>query len=110
MRSQYPLSDDAVRLLLEKVELCRFPKRTLLVSAGRFCKYAYFLEQGMTRSFWLVNGEEITTSFSTEGGIVFSMDELYFNKESEEFVETLEDVVAYRILQTHMLHLIETNQ
>lgn len=109
MRSQYPLSDDAVRLLLEKVELCRFPKRTLLVSAGRFCKYAYFLEQGMTRSFWLVNGEEITTSFSTEGGIVFSMDELYFNKESEEFVETLEDVVAYRILLTDLLHLFETN-
>lgn len=109
MRSQYPLSDDAVRLLLEKVELCRFPKRTLLVSAGRFCKYAYILEQGMTRSFWLVNGEEITTSFSTEGGIVFSMDELYFNKESEEFVETLEDVVAYRILLTDLLHLFETN-
>lgn len=109
MRSQYPLSDDAVRLLLEKVELCRFPKRTLLVSAGRFCKYAYFLEQDMTRLFWLVNGEEITTSFSTEGGIVFSMDELYFNKESEEFVETLEDVVAYRILLTDLLHLFETN-
>ena len=57
----------------------------------------------------LVNGEEITTSFSTEGGIVFSMDELYFNKESEEFVETLEDVVAYRILLTDLLHLFETN-
>ena len=42
-------------------------------------------------------------------GIVFSMDELYFNKESEEFVETLEDVVAYRILLTDLLHLFETN-
>ena len=51
----------------------------------------------MTRSFWLVNGEEITTSFSWEGGIVFSMDELYYNKLSEEFVETLEDVIVYKI-------------
>lgn len=109
MRSQYPLSDNAIRLLLEKVDLCRYPKRTLLISAGRFCKYAYFLEQGMTRSYWLVNGEEITTSFSIEGGIVFSMDELYFHKPSEEFVETLEDVVAYRILLTDLLHLFETN-
>lgn len=32
-----------------------------------FCKSAYFIEKGMTRSFWLVNGEEITTSFSDEG-------------------------------------------
>ena len=63
----------------------------------------------MTRSFWLVNGEEITTSFSCEGGIVFSMDELYYNKVSEEFVETLEDVVAYRISVERLLELFRTN-
>ena len=31
------------------------------------------------------------------GCIVFSMDELYYNKKSEEYVETLEEVEAYRI-------------
>lgn len=59
----------------------------------------------MTRSYWLVNGEEITTSFSCEGGIVFSMDELYYNKMSEEFVETLEDVVAYKITLSDLIRL-----
>ena len=63
----------------------------------------------MTRSFWLVDGEEITTSFSCEGGIVFSMDELYYNKKSEEFVETLEDVEVYRIELTDLRRLFETN-
>ena len=65
-----------------------------LIKANQYSRSAYFIEKGMTRSYWLVNGEEITTSFSCEGGIVFSMDELYYNKMSEEFVETLEDVVA----------------
>lgn len=37
------------------------------------------------------------------------MDELYYNKPSEEFVETLEDVVAYRISLTDLLRLFETN-
>lgn len=74
-----------------------FSQKHLLIKENTFCKFAYFIEKGMTRSFWLVNGEEITTSFSCEGGIVFSMDELYYNKLSEEFVETLEDVVAYKI-------------
>ena len=69
----------------------------------------YFIEEGMTRSFWLVNGEEITTSFACEGAIVFSMDELYYNKMSEEFVETLEDVVAYKISLTDLLRLFQTN-
>lgn len=109
INSSYPISDDTIRTLKEHVTLCHFPKKYQLIKADMFCKSAYFIEKGMTRSFWLVNGEEITTSFSDEGGIVFSMDELYYNKPSEEFVETLEDVVAYRISLTDLLRLFETN-
>lgn len=84
-----------------------FPQKYQLIKANMFCKSAYFIEKGMTRSFWLVNGEEITTSFAYEGSIVFSMDELYYNKVSEEFVETLEDVVAYQISLTDLLQLFK---
>ena len=76
---------------------------------NQYSRSAYFIEKGMTRSYWLVNGEEITTSFSCEGGIVFSMDELYYNKMSEEFVETLEDVVAYKIALSDLIRLFQTN-
>ena len=109
INSLYPISDDTIRTLKESMTLCRFPKKYQLIRAGMYCKSAYFIGKGMTRSFWLVNGEEITTSFSCEGGIVFSMDELYYNKMSEEFVETLEDVVAYKISLTDLLRLFETN-
>ncbi len=109
INSLYPISDDTIQTLKENVSLCHFPKRFQLIKANQFCKSAYFIEKGMTRSFWLVNGEEITTSFAWEGSIVFSMDELYYNKMSEEFVETLEDVVAYRISLNDLLQLFQTN-
>lgn len=109
INSLYPISDDTIQLLKENVTECHFPKKYQLIEADKFCKSAYFIEKGMTRSFWLVNGEEITTSFSSEGGIVFSMDELYYNKVSEEFVETLEDVKAYKISLAHLRRLFETN-
>ena len=109
MNSLYPISDETIQILKENTVLCHFPKRHQLIEANKFCKSAYFIEEGMTRSFWLVNGEEITTSFACEGAIVFSMDELYYNKMSEEFVETLEDVVAYRISLTDLLRLFQTN-
>ena len=109
INSLYPISDDTIRTLKESMTLCRFPKKYQLIRAGMYCKSAYFIGKGMTRSFWLVNGEEITTSFSCEGGIVFSMDELYYNKKSEEFVETLEDVEVYRIELTDLRRLFETN-
>lgn len=109
IRSAYPVSDTSLQALEDCLTLCHFPKRYLLVKENIFCKYAYFIEEGMTRSFWMVDGEEITTSFAGEGSIVFSMDELYYQKVSEEFVETLEEVVAYRILLTDLIHLFETN-
>ena len=109
MKSVCTLSDKAIETLKEHVSFCRFPKRHLLIKEGIYCKYAYFIEKGMTRSFWLVDGQEITTSFAWEGSIVFSMDELYYGKVSEEFVETLEEVEAYRIALTDLRHLFETD-
>ena len=109
MTSLYPVSDDTIQLLNDTVTLCHFPKKYQLIKANQYSRSAYFIEKGMTRSYWLVNGEEITTSFSCEGGIVFSMDELYYNKMSEEFVETLEDVVAYKIALSDLIRLFQTN-
>ncbi len=76
-----------------------------MIKADTYCKSAFFIEKGITRSFWLVDGEEVTTSFAGEGSIVFSMDELYYGKISEEFVETLEEVEAYRIPLATLTHL-----
>ena len=98
--SLYPISDDTIRTLKENVTICHFPKKHLLIKENTFSRSAYFIEKGITRSFWLVNGEEITTSFSWEGGIVFSMD---------EFVETLEEVVAYKISLSDLNRLFQTN-
>ena len=109
MKSLCPISDETIRELEACVTPCHFPKRTLLVREGIYCKYAYFIEKGMTRSYWLVDGEEYTTSFAGDGCIVFSMDELYYNQVSQEFVETLEEVEAYRILITDLRRLWETN-
>ncbi|MBR4119198.1 MAG: Crp/Fnr family transcriptional regulator [Bacteroidales bacterium] len=104
-----PLSDKTISELEAKVVKCHFPKRHKLVEAGVFTHYAYFIEKGMTRSYWMVEGDEITTSFSFEGSIVFSMDELYYGKRSEEYVETLEECEAYRISLTDLMHLWNTN-
>ena len=109
IKQDYPVSDQSIDLLVPCLKPHRFPKKYQLIKEGIYCKVAYFIEKGMTRSYWLVDGEEITTSFSFEGGIVFSMDELYYNKMSEEFVETLEDVVVYRISLDKLRRLFETN-
>ena len=104
-----PLSAETKRALTDCLTPCRFPKKHLLVKEGGREGAAYFIERGITRSYWLVNGEEITTSFAAEGSIVFSMDELYYDKPSEEYVETLEETEACRIGLDDLRRLFRTN-
>ena len=109
IRKQYPVSDASIQELASCFTLCNFPKKTELIKKGVHCKYVYFIEQGIVKSYWIVNGEEHITSFSTEGCLVFSMDELYYNQVSEEFAETIEEVQAYRITIADLNRLMETN-
>lgn len=67
IRAVCSLSDETVSILEQLVTPCSYPKRRQLVRAGFFSRHAWFIEKGMTRSYWVVDGEEITTSFSCEG-------------------------------------------
>lgn len=109
IQSLYPVSEASIALLCHHVEPMHVGKRSLLVKRQAFCDAAFFIEKGITRSFWRVDGEDITTSFSSEGDIVFSMDEMYYGRQSEEFVETLEEALVYRIPIGALHHLVETN-
>lgn len=88
------------------LKLRNFGKKELIVREGERCGHAFFIERGMTRSYWVVHGEEVTTSFSTEGSIVFSMDEVYYGAQSQEYVETVEPVEAYAIALNVLHRLI----
>ena len=63
IKQDYPVSDQSIDLLVPCLKPHRFPKKYQLIKEGIYCKVAYFIEKGMTRSYWLVDGEEITTSF-----------------------------------------------
>lgn len=104
-----PIAESSIRKLCALITERRFPKRHMLISEGLMCGTAYFIEQGMTRSFWVVDGEEITTSFSTEGGMSFSMDEVYYRKPSEEYVESVEPLIAYSISVDDLLMLVSSD-
>ena len=109
MISLCPVSENTIQILKTYVTYVHFPKKCRLVQADKYNGYAFFIEKGITRSFWVVDNEEITTSFSNVGSIVFSMDELYYGKNSEEFVETLEETDAYQIALADLNYLFNTN-
>ena len=109
MRRAWPVDDASLAKIIGKLTPCSFGKRELLVREGVAAGNAYFIETGMTRSYWVVDGEEITTSFSTEGTLVFSMDEMYYRTLSEEYVEAVEPISAYAIDVNALLDAVSSD-
>lgn len=97
IKSHYPVSDESIRLITSCFKKHLFPSKTILIRAGKFDRYVYFIERGITRSYILHEGKEITTWFSLEGDAVCGSWDLYRNKSGFEYVETLEPTVVYSI-------------
>ena len=93
----YPVSDDSLHLLKYCFKQQTFPAKTIIIQAGRFDNQVYFIEKGITRSYILHNGKEITTWFSMEGDATCGSWDLYRHKAGFEYVETLEETLTYSI-------------
>ena len=74
-----------------------FPAKTTIIQAGKLDRKVYFVEKGITRSYVLHNGKQITTWFSKEGDAACGSWDLYRRTAGFEYVETLEETTAYSI-------------
>ena len=95
MRELYPVSDEALGLLAGRLERRVYAPRTVIVEAGKADRRVYFIERGMTRSYSLWDGREVTSWFSLEGDVTCSSWSLYRGRAGFEYVETLEETEAY---------------
>ena len=97
IRSYYPVSDASINNLSNLLTETHLPKHHLLTRDGTKDNFVYFIEQGCTRTFFLVEGKEVTNWFSKEGDITFSSHALYHRIAGYDYVELLEDSCIYTI-------------
>ena len=97
IKMYYPVSDEALEALVCLFERWVFPAKTTIIHAGKLDRKVYFIEKGITRSYVLHNGKQITTWFSKEGDAACGSWDLYHHKPGFEYVETLEETTAYSI-------------
>lgn len=97
IRTYYPVSNEALEALVSLFERVVFPSRTIIIHAGKLDRKVYFIEKGITRSYVLHNGKQLTTWFSKEGDAACGSWDLYRHKAGFEYVETLEETTVYSI-------------
>ncbi len=103
------MSDSSVEELVARFTKHNFAKREVIVRSGVLDRRVYFIEKGITRSYCEVDGREITTWFSAEGDITFGLLDLYRDEPGFEYVETLEETLAYSITIDELNELYRTN-
>lgn len=109
MRKLYPVSDDAIALLASNLTVQLFAPKEIIMRAEHRYKKTFLIEQGITRSFFLVNGRDITNWFSIEGYFAGGSLDQYQNKPSFENIEALEQVKAYSIPISTLNELYDKN-
>lgn len=97
IKSVYPVSDRSIERLTSSFTRHYLPKRSEIIRGGRFDPHIYFIEKGITRSYCIIDGKEVTTWFSREGDITFGLLDLYRGEAGFEYVETLESSILYSI-------------
>jgi len=86
------LSPEEQHLFLSKTEIHHFKSKTIILSPGQVCKYSYFVNSGVLRSFNITdNIVEHVLSFACEGWWIGDMYSLFSQKPAILFIEVLED-------------------
>ncbi len=109
IKACYPVSDESLEALTKHFVRHTFPTKTIIIHADRFDPNFYLIEKGITRSFILHEGKEITTWFSVEGDGAYGSCDLYHSEAGFENVETLEETEAYSIPIETLNNLYETH-
>lgn len=109
IKAYYPVSAEALGRLTEAMQRHIFPAKRVIIQAGKLDRQVYFIERGITRSYILHNGREITTWFSKEGDIACGSWDLFRNKAGFEYVETLEETIAYTLTIKQLNELFKSD-
>lgn len=89
---QIALTPEEQALFLSKTETKSFKAKTIVLQAGEICKYSYFVNSGVLRSFNINdNIVEHVLSFASSGWWIGDMYSLISQNPGSLFIEVLED-------------------
>jgi CRP-like cAMP-binding protein len=72
-----------------------FPKGHVLVPVGGICRHVYYLEKGLTRTFYIKEGREVTERFCPENTFTCSMTGHVTATPDGRQIEMLEDGIVW---------------
>ena len=98
-----PFDQDELSDILSYFKKESVAKNQVLVRQGEICKFLYFVNEGMGRSYYLnENGKEITQWFFGVGKFMTSADSFFQQTPSLYYLEVIENAVVFSISKTDL--------
>ncbi len=108
IHSIVPLPEPVMQDVLQSFEKISLPKNTQILSQGKTCKYLYFIEKGLGRSYYInEKGKDVTVWFFSDQNIMVSVESFFQQKSSLYQMELLEDSQLYRISYSDLHKLFD---
>jgi CRP/FNR family transcriptional regulator, anaerobic regulatory protein len=93
LNTLHPLDDVLKKKLLDISYTQHYKVGDHILREGDTCRRIALVVKGLTRSYYLIDGKDITSRFMDEGFILTSWISYYTQKPGNEFVEALEDTI-----------------
>ena len=103
-----PLSAELVHEIEQRSAIKEYKKGDFILKDGKVSNYASWILKGLVRSYYLRDGEEITTKFLWDGASVTSVYSYFSRKPGNENIVPLEDTVLASMHYNDMQYLYKT--
>jgi CRP-like cAMP-binding protein len=99
-----PGSQSALLAVLRRLAL---GKGHVVVQANTVCQFVYFIETGLTRTYYYKDGKEVTDWLSAEGQFAVSISSFITQQPDRRIVELLEPSVLWAVSHTDLEKLYQ---
>ncbi len=101
------LSKEAELAIAEISSIVSINKNKDLQPIGHTCKTIYFIEKGVARIYYIMDGIDITEGFFFENSIIARVESLFTGKPSRKAIQILEDAEIIAINANQLFKLYD---
>ena len=101
------ISPESRSALLSVIQKDHYPKGHVLVHLGGICRHVYYIEKGLSRTFYIKDGKDITEKFCTENSFTCSMPASITNVPDNRQIELLEPSIIWSMPYTELEKLYD---
>ena len=101
------ISEDDWAALEKRLTIQHLKKGELLTRQGEIARHVSFINSGLLRMFYLVDGKEICTGFISEGEYISQYDSFLLQQPSAGSIDALEDAELINLSYSDMQELYQ---